>query len=78
MEVDWEKRTTFSLLRKSSKSHLFYNFQGHSKLFPAPHSRRWAGREKVALFSFGYQNIFATSLSFDSGKISELQNGLVK
>ena len=34
----------------------------------------WAGRKKVALISFGYQNIFATSLSFDSGKISEFQN----
>jgi hypothetical protein len=27
---------------------------------------RWAGREKVALISFGYQNIFATCVSFDS------------
>jgi len=33
---------------------------------------RWAGREKVALISFGYQNIFATSVSFDSGKQSTL------
>jgi len=35
--------------------------------------RRWAGREKVALISFGYQNIFATSVSFDSGKKSTLK-----
>ena len=29
----------------------------------------WAVREKVVLISLGYQNIFATRLSFDSGKI---------
>ena len=39
-------------------------------VFPSGHAERWAGRETVALFSFGYQNIFATSLSFDSGKIA--------
>ena len=30
---------------------------------------RWAGREKVALISFGYQNIFTTSVSLDTGKL---------
>ena len=36
----------------------------------APAGYLYVGRaeKKVALISFGYQNIFATRLSFDSGK----------
>jgi hypothetical protein len=46
-----------------------------SRLQPTQEERaaeagRWAGGEKVALISFGYQNIFATRLSYDVGKIS--------
>ena len=48
--MDGEKRATFFLLRRPSKSHFFYNFQGCSKPFPAPHatrSRRLRHREQV-------------------------------
>ena len=38
MERDWERLATFLLLRRSSKSHLWYCFQGCSKPFPAPHA----------------------------------------
>jgi len=41
IEADWEKRATFSLLHRLSKSNLFYNFQGYSRLFPAPHANRY-------------------------------------
>ena len=46
MERDWEKRATFSLLRRPSKSHLLNCFQGCSKLFPAPHASRWKHHTK--------------------------------
>jgi len=51
-------------------------FESYNKHLYRPNTylhKWWArrsGREKVALISFGYQNIFATRLSFDSGKIS--------
>lgn len=47
-------------------------FAAEHKKRPPAEKQRWAGREKVALISFGYQNIFAISVSFDSGKRSTL------
>jgi hypothetical protein len=54
----------------SSRPCRAYTKRSSRRIVVVADSHDWAGREKVALISFGYQNIFATRLSFDSGKIS--------